>query len=46
MKTEGELLGDYMHSLAGPVNTINVYISPEGGFSEAGNHLGRRKRLS
>ncbi len=29
-----DLLGDYMHSLAGPVNTINVYISPEGGFSK------------
>lgn len=29
-----ELLGDYMHSLTRPVNSINVYIGPEGGFSE------------
>ena len=33
-ENQTDLLGDYMHSLAGPVNTINVYIGPEGGFSE------------
>lgn len=33
-ENQSELLGDYMHSLAGPVNSINVYIGPEGGFLE------------
>ena len=33
-ENQDELLGDYMHSLTRPVNSINVYIGPEGGFSE------------
>ena len=33
-ENQTDLLGDYMNSLAGSVNTINVYIDPEGGFSE------------
>ena len=33
-ENQGELLGDYMNSLTRPVNSINVYIGPEGGFSE------------
>lgn len=33
-ENEDELLGDYMQSLTRPVNSINVYIGPEGGFSE------------
>ena len=33
-ENEDEPLGDYMQSLKGPVNSINVYIGPEGGFSE------------
>ena len=33
-ENQDELLGDYMHSLTKPVNNINVYIGPEGGFSE------------
>ena len=33
-ENQDELLGDYMHSLTISVNSINVYIGPEGGFSE------------
>lgn len=33
-ENQDELLGDYMRSLTRPVNGINVYIGPEGGFSE------------
>ena len=33
-ESQGELLGDYMNSLAESVNSINVYIGPEGGFSK------------
>lgn len=33
-ENQGELLGDYMDSLTKPVNSINVYIGPEGGFSK------------
>ena len=33
-ENQGELLGDYTHSLTRPVNSINVYIGPEGGFSK------------
>ena len=33
-ENQDELLGDYMHSLTTPVNSINVYIGPEGGFSK------------
>lgn len=33
-ENQDELLRDYMHSLTRPVNSINVYIGPEGGFSE------------
>lgn len=33
-ENQDELLGDYMDSLTKPVNSINVYIGPEGGFSK------------
>ena len=33
-ENQDELLRDYMHSLTRPVNSINIYIGPEGGFSE------------
>ena len=33
-ENQGELLGDYMNSLTRPVNSINFYIGPEGGFSK------------
>lgn len=33
-ENQDELLGDYMRSLTRPVSGINVYIGPEGGFSE------------
>ncbi len=33
-ENQDELLGDYMRSLTRPVNSINVYIGPEGGFSK------------
>ena len=33
-ENQSELLGDYMDSLTKPVNSINVHIGPEGGFSK------------
>ena len=33
-ENQGKLLGDFMKSLTRPVNSINVYIGPEGGFSK------------
>ena len=33
-ENQDKLLADYTHSLARPINSINVYIGPEGGFSE------------
>ena len=33
-ENQSELLGDYMDSVLRPVNSINVYVGPEGGFSE------------
>jgi 16S rRNA (uracil1498-N3)-methyltransferase len=33
-ENQGGLLGDYIDSLTNPVNSINVYIGPEGGFSK------------
>ena len=33
-ENQDELLGDYMDSLTKLVNSINVYIGPEGGFSK------------
>lgn len=33
-ENQDELLGDYMNSLTRPINGINIYIGPEGGFSE------------
>ncbi len=34
-ENQGELLGDYMDSVSRSVNSINVYVGPEGGFSES-----------
>ena len=42
-ENQGELLGDYMNSLTKPVNSINVYIGPEGGFSESEIALAEEK---
>ena len=33
-ENQNELLGDYMSSHEEPVRTINIFIGPEGGFSE------------
>lgn len=33
-ENQDKLLADYTHSLQMPINSINVYIGPEGGFSE------------
>lgn len=33
-ENKDELLTDYTYSLTKPVNSVNVYIGPEGGFSE------------
>ena len=33
-ENQDEMLRDYLRSLTKPVNSINVYIGPEGGFSE------------
>ena len=33
-ENQSELLGDYMDSVSRPVNSVNVYVGPEGGFSE------------
>ena len=33
-ENQDKLLADYTNSLARPINSINVYIGPEGGFSE------------
>ncbi len=33
-ENKDELLADYTYSLTKPVNSVNVYIGPEGGFSE------------
>ncbi len=33
-ENQDKLLADYTHSLERPINSINIYIGPEGGFSE------------
>ena len=33
-ENQDKLLANYTHSLARPINSINVYIGPEGGFSK------------
>ncbi len=33
-ENQSELLGDYMDSVSRPVNSVNLYVGPEGGFSE------------
>ncbi len=33
-ENQGKLFGDYMDSVSRPVNSVNVYVGPEGGFSK------------
>ena len=42
-ENQGELLGDYMSSHGESVRTINIFIGPEGGFSEQEITLAKEK---
>ncbi|MCY3985692.1 MAG: RsmE family RNA methyltransferase [Candidatus Dadabacteria bacterium] len=42
-ENQSELLGDYMDSVSRPVNSVNVYVGPEGGFSEQEIALAKEK---